>query len=105
MPISGLVLTVPQGADIALLRQDLARDSRLQVGTPQQQRLPIVTDTGDREEDRRLWAELQARSDVSKIDVVFVSFQDEVPETHVTTTTVLSTGHRGPEAREEEGKP
>ncbi len=73
MPISGLLITLsdrPELAEIALTM--LRQDQRIELGERRGVHQPIVVDTTDRDEDRRLWEQLQKQEGILLVDVAFV---------------------------------
>ena len=78
MPISGLVITLSK--DPALAEQALAflnGDRRIELGERRGPCQPIVVDTADMHEDRRLRAQLCEQNGILKVDVTFVNFDEE----------------------------
>lgn len=76
MPISGLVITLAEDppwrtAALAALRDHPA----IEVGEPTANRVPVVVDTADEEEDRRLWEWLHALPGVVLVVVAFIHFE------------------------------
>jgi hypothetical protein len=74
MVVSALVVTLP---DNATARCDvlarLARDPRIEIGDPIDDRLPIVTETGDARQGAELVEELSMLPGV-RVDVIAVDF-------------------------------
>lgn len=79
MPISSLVLTLdasPQAR--AFVLSELAKDARVTVGTPLEERwLPVVTETESLCAGEALAESLKELPGVSFVDVVMVDFSDE----------------------------
>jgi hypothetical protein len=73
MVISALVVTLPSGTSRFDVLARLAGDPRIEVGLPIDDRLPIVTETGDAREGADLVEELLALPGV-RVDVVHVDF-------------------------------
>jgi hypothetical protein len=78
MPISSLVLTLDTSPELrALALAEVSRDSRILVGTPQQERwLPVVTETASLLEGKALAESLGEIPGVNFVDVVMVDFSD-----------------------------
>ena len=79
MPISSLVLTLDAAPDVrALVLSELARDARVTVGTPLEEKwVPVVTETASLSEGEALTEALKELPGVSFVDVVMVDFSDE----------------------------
>ena len=79
MPISSLVLTLDSTPDLrALVLAEVARDPRVTVGTPLEERwLPVVTETASLSEGEALAESLRELPGVSFVDVVMVDFSEE----------------------------
>lgn len=78
MPISGLLITLsdaPAQSEIALAM--LRQDRRIELGERRGPCQPVVVDTKDRDEDRRLWEQLQKQEGILKVDVAFVHFGEQ----------------------------
>ncbi|WNG35008.1 hypothetical protein F0U60_16300 [Archangium minus] len=79
MPISSLVLTLdasPERRALALC--EVARDPRITVGPPLEERwLPVVTETASLSEGESLAESLRELPGVSFVDVVMVDFSEE----------------------------
>jgi hypothetical protein len=75
MPISALVLALdPKLASIT--RERLSGDPRLELGSIQGARLPVVAETADLHSSRELVRELTCTPGVLAVDVVSVDFSD-----------------------------
>jgi hypothetical protein len=79
MPISSLVLTLDASPALrAQVLAEVARDPRIMVGTPLEERwLPVVTDTASLSEGEALAEALMELPGVSFLDVVRVDFSEE----------------------------
>ncbi|PTL77371.1 hypothetical protein [Vitiosangium sp. GDMCC 1.1324] len=79
MPISSLVLTLDASPDRrALALAGVARDPRITVGAPVEERwLPVVTETDSLPEGEALAESLRELPGVSFVDVVMVDFSEE----------------------------
>ena len=75
MPISGLVVTLRNGRERDAIDQ-IRQHPRFETGSHQSQRLPVVLDTPDRDEDKRCWQWLNALDGVDHVDVAMVHFED-----------------------------
>ena len=87
MPISALVITLrhttpdPDAVDRNAVDRDavlaaLAREPCIELGTPQGQRVPAVSETRTLEEGRQLVERLQNTAGVALVDVLSVNFED-----------------------------
>lgn len=77
MPVSGLVVSLAD--DPALREQTIAtigRESRIEIGSLEFQRMAIVIDTVSTDEDKQLWHWLTSLPGVVFVDVVMVGFED-----------------------------
>ena len=79
MPISSLVLSLDASPQLrALALSEVARDPRITVGTPVEERwLPVVTETTSLPEGEALAESLRELAGVSFVDVVMVDFSEE----------------------------
>lgn len=98
MPVSGLVVTLaaekaPVGfnapdAEVAAdpcanapshaaVIERIQQHPRFQVGTLEDNRLPVVIDTPDKQADKDCWAWLNSLPGVHHVDVAFIHFEDE----------------------------
>ena len=79
MPISSLVLTLDAAPEVrAIVLSEIARDSRVTVGAPREERwVPVVTETASLSEGEALVEVLRELPGVSFVDVVMVDFSDE----------------------------
>lgn len=82
MAISGLVLTLRDDVDArafaTAIESALAPHAALRAGEPAGRRLPIVAETGSREEDELLVERLASLSAVASVEIAFVEV-DEGP--------------------------
>ncbi len=93
MPVSGLVVFLndePQPRAEALAA--IGRESRIQVGVLEANRLAIVLDTVSSAEDKQLWDWLYSLPGVAFVEVAFVGFEQQGPSLpaqadHVPTAT------------------
>lgn len=78
MTVSALVVTLAddEAAQQRLLAA-LALDRRLTLGSPSGRRLPVVAETSDASEGRRLFEGLRAAEGVIHVDVVSVHFEEQ----------------------------
>ena len=77
MPISGLVVSL--GSDPDLRKETLeiiAAEPQIEVGVLKSNRLAIVLDTPDSEEDKRLWCWLSSLAGVVFVDLAMVAYDD-----------------------------
>lgn len=75
MPVSGLAITLSSDARAAAeCLRALETESRIELGPRHGNRLAIVTETQSQEEDKALWAWLDALPGVTLVDVAFVHF-------------------------------
>lgn len=78
MPISGLLITLSDGPASSEIALDmLRRDRRIELGARRGSCQPVVVDTADRDEDRRLWEQLQKQEGILKVDVAYVHFAEQ----------------------------
>jgi hypothetical protein len=79
MPISSLVLTLDASPELrALALSEFARDPRITVGPPLEERwLPVVTETASLAEGEALAESLREQPGVSFVDVVMVDFSEQ----------------------------
>ena len=79
MPVSGIVVTLKQDEDaVAETLRAFGDDTRIDVGDRNRDRLPLVLDTADSDEDKELWRWINSQPGVIHTDVVFVHFDEEV---------------------------
>ncbi len=78
MSISGLVLTLSDGAAADAALATLSADPRITVGERFGRRLAVVADTASVESDRDLWDQLRGNPGITNVDVTFVHL-DEPP--------------------------
>jgi len=97
MPISSLAITLSRDSALAeAARRALDTEACIEIGDRVGHRLPVVVDTVDRNEDRRVWEWLNGLDGVEFVDVVFIHFDDDEP-----TTAAGSGPTGGPAAAEE----
>lgn len=72
MPTSGLVISTNPDADLQPLLTALGHRDGVACGEPVQGRLPIVTDTASKAEDKSLWEWLWTLPGVASVDVAFI---------------------------------
>lgn len=72
MPTSGLVISTNPDADLQSLLAALGSRDGVAHGEPVQGRVPIVTDTASKAEDKTLWEWLWTLPGVASVDVAFI---------------------------------
>lgn len=72
MPTSGLVISTSPDADLQPLLAALGHRHGVACGEPIEGRLPIVTDTASKTEDKSLWEWLWTLPGVASVDVAFI---------------------------------
>lgn len=77
MVISSLLVTVNDEERRDEIAEALGRDPRLQVGSPQGARLPLVAEASDERAAEAMFDELRARDGVLFVDLVAVYFSEE----------------------------
>ncbi len=85
MPVSGLVVTLaPPGSIpgsspdvvIATVIEKIREHPNFQAGPRQDQRLPVVLDTPDKDTDKQCWGWINQLPGVHHVDVAFIHFED-----------------------------
>jgi nitrate reductase NapAB chaperone NapD len=79
MPISGLLITLaddPQASGRAI--SSLEADPRIDVGERRGPYLPVVADTAGKQENQRLWDELNELAGVINVNLVFADVDDSM---------------------------
>lgn len=77
MPISALVITLrPTAHDRDAVLAELAREPYIELGQPEGQRVPAVSETPTLQEGRRLVERLLETAGVAHVDVLSVNFED-----------------------------
>lgn len=79
MPTSGLVITANRPQDIPGILAALESHDSVSLGTPVGVRLPLVTETASKAEDKALWDWLWSLSGVAMLDVAFIHLGDTQP--------------------------
>ena len=75
MPISGLVITLSEQADLARSAvQQIRGNAQVRLGDREGRRIPLVLDTPDPSTDKRTWNWLNELPGVTWVDVVFIHF-------------------------------
>ena len=75
MPITALVVTLKPTANGATLAH-LGNDPRIEVGPAQGSHWPLVVETASAHEGRSVAESLEALSEVVRVDLVSVNFED-----------------------------
>ncbi len=76
MVVSALVVTLsPDPAHRAAALARLAADPRLTLGTPQRDRVPVVTEASSADTGAALVEELTQHDGVARVDVVSIDFE------------------------------
>ncbi|WP_425398689.1 hypothetical protein [Aeoliella sp.] len=81
MPTSGLVISTSQDADLQPLLAALGTRDCITCGEALSGRLPIVTVTAGKSEDKALWDWLWSLPGVTSVDIAFIYLEDEVSPT------------------------
>lgn len=81
MTVSGIVITFGTDEESSRMSQEaLARETAIELGHSEENKLPAVIDATDARESRRLYSWIEQLSGVEKVDVVFVSMDPELEE-------------------------
>ena len=69
-------VVTPAPGDAAVIEQ-IQQHPNFQAGPRQDQRLPVVLDTPDKETDKQCWGWINQLPGVHHVDVAFIHFEDE----------------------------
>ncbi|MAT73519.1 MAG: hypothetical protein CMJ58_28895 [Planctomycetaceae bacterium] len=72
MPTSGLVITAKQPESLEAIIEFLATEPSIEAAPPVGVRVPLVVDTSDKTEDKRIWEWLHRLPGVAAVDVAFI---------------------------------
>ena len=81
MPVSGLVITMQDGADTDALCRRIAQSEELALGERHDRYLPVALDARDDAHSREVHDWLMTQPGVAYVDVVAVNFEEDVDST------------------------